>query len=174
MLPKSGEQRSCERPALPPTTLYRRLRKWGFSATNRLSGPVAPCSSPLSGGALVGRFGCGMPLNAAVLCPENRHGSLTTSPHGLQSLLTTNPSDAVYSHDHYQRSQHNLLHEVQNEDRNHQRGAGHPKLTPLLDRLTIGAVEIGAITSRYGSSKSPTVRMQEPYAYGRAVVVTTF
>ena len=23
----------------PPTTLYRRLRKWGFSATNRLSKP---------------------------------------------------------------------------------------------------------------------------------------
>ena len=76
------------RPPPPPTTLYRRLRKWGFSATNHASGPVAPCSSPLSGGALVGRFGCGMPLNMAVPCPENRHGSPTTSPPGLQSLLT--------------------------------------------------------------------------------------
>ena len=75
-------------PPPPPTTLYRRLRKWGFSATNHAAGPVAPCSSPLSGDALVGRFGCGMPLNMVVLCPENRHGSPTASPVGLQSLLT--------------------------------------------------------------------------------------
>ena len=111
----------------PPTTLYRRLRKTPISATNHASGPVAPCSSPLSGGALVGRFGCGMPLNMAVLCPENRHGSPTTLPPGLQSLLTTTQSETVYSHDHYQRSQHNLSLEVQNEDRDHQRGAGDPE-----------------------------------------------
>ena len=106
------------------------MRKWGYSETDHASGPVAPCSSPLSGGALVGRFGCGMPLNAAVLCPENRHGSPTTSPPGLQSPLTPKLRDAVYSYDHYQRSQHYLLLEVPDQDRDHQPGAGHPEKRP--------------------------------------------
>ena len=84
---KAGSSAHAKGPH-PPDNLVPQVAENPISATNHASGPVASCSSTLSGGALVGRFGCGMPLNAAVLCPENRHGSPTTSPPGLQSLLT--------------------------------------------------------------------------------------